>query len=144
MTSLLTSLKQVPANAGFYITVADCRTTFYTNAGTDAAPLFSTNIYARSTVTSTLLATGGTAVLRDHGKVQISSGRVFRKVQLMVSSGQVTTGGTDGVGGIDLGPGVTPGYITGYIELPGQGVGSGVGTGAAATAGVFSPVARIG
>jgi hypothetical protein len=143
MTSLLTNLKQVPANAGFYITVADCRTTFYTATGTDAAPLFSTNIYARSTVTSTLLATGGTAVLRDHGKALVSSGRVFRKVQLMVSSGQVTNGGSDGVGGIDLGPGVTPGYITGYIELPGLGVGSGVAGVAGATI-AFTPVARLG
>jgi hypothetical protein len=142
MTSLLTNLKQVPANAGFYITVADCRSTFYTSIGTDSAPLFSTNIYARSTVTSTLLATAGTAVLRDHGKTVVSSGRVFRKVQLMVSSGQVTTGGSDGVGGLDLGPGVTPGFITGYIELPGLGVGSGSAGLAAAAA--FTPVARLG
>jgi hypothetical protein len=138
MTSLLTNLKQVPANAGFYIAVADCRSTFYTSIGTDSAPLFSTNIYARSTVTSTLLATGGSAVFRDHGKALVSSGRVFRKVQLMVSSGQVTNGGSDGVGGIDLGPGVTPGYITGYIELPGNSSVSPNG------AGFFTPVARLG
>ena len=138
MTSLLTNLKQVPANAGFYITVADCRSTFYTSIGSDSAPLFSTNIYARSTVTSTLLATGGTAVFRDHGKALVSSGRVFRKVQLMVSSGQVTNGGSDGVGGIDLGPGVTPGYITGYIELPGH------SSLVPLAAGSFTPVARLG
>ena len=136
--------KQLNTGYSYYVNVGSLISTFYTNSGTDAAPFFSTNIYAQSTVTSTLLRTAGAAALRSHGKAIVSSGRVFRKVQLMVSSGQVTTGGTDGVGGIDLGPGVTPGYITGYIELPGQGVGSGVGTGAAATAGVFSPVARIG
>ena len=137
------SFAQITSGSGYYVNIGSLISTFYTNVGTDAAPLFSTNIYARSTVTSTLLATAGTAVLRDHGKALVSSGRVFRKVQLMVSSGQVTNGGSDGVGGIDLGPGVTPGYITGYIELPGLGVGSGVAGVAGATIS-FTPVARLG
>ena len=138
------SFNQITSGTGYYVNVGSLISTFYTNVGTDAAPLFSTNIYAQSTVTSSLLRTPGLAALRSHGKAVVSSGRVFRKVQLMVSSGQVTNGGTDGVGGIDLGPGVTPGYITGYIELPGlQGDVSGA-AGATSVAGAFSPVARLG
>jgi len=137
------SFKQITTGSGYYVNVGSLISTFYTNVGTDVAPLFSTNIYAQSSVTSTLLRTAGSAALRSHGKALVSSGRVFRKVQLMVSSGQVTNGGTDGVGGNDLGAGVTPGFITGYIELPGLGVGSGT---AGANSGVvsFSPVVRLG
>jgi hypothetical protein len=138
------SFNQIVPGAGYYVNVGSLISTFYTNVGTDAAPLFSTNIYAQSSVTSTLLRTAGLAALRSHGKAILSSGRVFRKVQLMVSSGQVTTGGTDGVGGLDLGPGVTPGFITGYIELPGlQGDVAGL-VGASSGVASFSPVARLG
>ncbi len=143
MTSLLTNLKQVPANAGYYINVASCVSTFYVNAGTDAAPAFSTNVYAQSTYTSSLIRTPGAAIFRDHGKTVVSSGRVFRKVQLMTSTGAVQNGGTDGVGGLDSAP---SNYITGYIELPGSNNG---GSGApwnfnAGAAGVPTPVARLG
>ncbi len=133
MTSLQTRIKQIPANDGFYITVGDCRNSFLVNAGTDAAPSLSTNIYARSTVVSTFMASAGAGVFRDHGKTLLSAGRVFRKVQLMVSTvGANVTGGTDGVAGPDAAP---VNYLTGYIELPGQGTGSGSG---------YAPVARLG
>ena len=141
----MSGFKQEDTGLNYYVNVGSLISTFYTNAGTDAAPLLSTNIYAQSTVTSTLLRTAGLANFRSHGKALVSSGRVFRKVQLLVSSGQVTNGGTDGVGGIDLGAGVTPGYITGYIELPGfRGDPSGTAAGIAATVGLISPVARLG
>jgi hypothetical protein len=134
MTSLQTRLKQVPLNAGYYITVADCRTRFlYNVTGSDALPQLSTNIYGLSSFTSSLIASGG-GVFRDMGKTLLSSGRVFRKVQLMTSTNNVLVGGTDGVGGVDV---ATTNYITGYLELPGQGTGSGIGSGAA-------PVARLG
>lgn len=134
MTSLQTRLKQVPLNAGYYITVADCRTKFlYNVTGSDELPRLSTNIYGLSSFTSSLIATGG-GVFRDMGKTLLSSGRVFRKVQLMTSTNSVFPQlGTDGVGGVDV---ATTNYITGYLELPGQGTGS--GTNAAA------PVARLG
>lgn len=133
MTSLQTRIKQVASNDGFYVTVADCRNYVLSNFGTDAAPLLSANIYAKSTITSTFVSGAGTGVFRDHGKTLLSAGRVFRKVQLMVSTvGAVQNGGTDGVGGVDVAP---FNYLTGYIELPGQHVGSGSG---------FAPVARLG
>ena len=130
--------KQLRTNAGYYINVADTRTTFYQNNGTDAAPLISSNTYARSGVSgvSTLLATGGSAIFRDHGKNLTSSGRTFRKVQLMVSSGVIYGGvsaGTDGVGGVDTAP---TNYLTGYIELPGTSTNSGTA--------LCTPVARLG
>jgi hypothetical protein len=134
MTSLQSHLKQVPLNAGYYINVADCRSKFLANYGTDALINMSTNIYGTSSPGNTLLATGGSGVFRDMGKTLVSAGRAFRKVQLMTSTNSVWPElGTDGVGGFDNAPN---NYITGYLELPGQGTGS--GTNAAA------PVARLG
>jgi hypothetical protein len=147
MTSLQTSLKQIPLNMGYYINVGDCRTRFYQNNGTDELPRMSTNVYAQSTmrvgatvgtvssILSTNMATPGGVIFRDMGKTQLSSGRVFRKVQLMFSTNDVYPDlGTDGVGGFDSAP---TNYATGYIELPGQGTGSGIGAGC-------TPVARLG
>jgi hypothetical protein len=145
MTSLLSYTKQIPLNGGYYINVGDCRTRFLQNNGTDALPSFGANVYATSTnatvvagntvtVISTLLASPGSAVFRDHGKTLVSAGRTFRKVQLMVSTNSVWPAlGTDGVGGLDNAP---VNYLTGYLELPGQGTGSGTGSSA--------PVARLG
>ena len=130
--------KQLRINSGYYINVGDARTSFYQNNGTDVAPLMSANVLARSTLggISTLLTSAGSAVFRDHGKNLLSSGRTFRKVQLMVSTGVVyggagTSAGTDGVGGSDVSP---INYLTGYIELPGT---STVGS-------LCTPVARLG
>lgn len=134
MTSLQTRIKQIPANDGYYVTIGDARTRFYVNTGTDELPNISTNIYAVSTSASTLIASAGAGVFRDMGKTLISSSRVFRKVQLMTSTGSVLTTGTAGVGGVDSAP---FNYITGYIELPGLGVVGNVGAG-------FTPVARLG
>lgn len=137
MTSLQSHIKQIPANAGYYINVGDCRATFYQNNGTDAAPLISSNVYAYSSlmgITSSI-ANAGQAVFRDMGKTLVSSSRVFRKVQLVVSTNSVVNGGTDGVGGPAAPAGAE--YLTGYIELPGTG---GYTTGS----GSFTPVARLG
>lgn len=135
MTSLISGVKQIPSNQGYFINVGDMRTTFYQNNGTDELPLISANVYACSTTTSqlsTMFATGGNAILKDMGKNLMSSGRTFRKVQLVMSTGSLVAGGTEGVGGIDAAP---TNYLTGYIELPGQ---HGI------TAGFFTPVARLG
>jgi hypothetical protein len=141
MTSLTSATKQIPLNAGYYITVGvvaaaspGSGATFYVNKGTDELPNISTNIYATSSFTSTLLNGAGKGIFRDMGKTLLSSGRVFRKVQLQTATGDVTRLGTDGVGGIDVAP---LNYLTGYIELPGTG---GYSTGS----GSFTPVARLG
>jgi hypothetical protein len=128
---MLKQTKQIPSNNGYYVPVGDCRTRFYAQSGTDTAPNFATNMISSMSTSgayvSSLVATNGAGgVFRDHGKTVLSSGRVFRKVQLMVS-----TVGTEGVGGS---------YLTGYIELPGTG---GMSSGAGGL-GVFTPVARLG
>ena len=132
MTSLTSHTKQIPANAGYYINVADCRESFYVNAGTDEAPRMSTNIYSQSSITSSFMNSAGQAVFKDMGKTLVSSSRVFRKVQLVVSTGFVVSGGSSGVGGVDVAP---FNYLTGYIELPGQHGSGGLGG---------TPVARLG
>lgn len=137
MTSLQTGLKQVPANGGYYIPVADIRATFYQNNGTSAAPSFGQSISTLSTagaVVSSLIASAGAGVLRDMGQTLTSSTRVFRKVQILRSTLSVANNGTDGVAGQPTTPGA---YLTGYIELPGTG---GYSSGAPS----FTPVARLG
>lgn len=139
MTSLLSGLKQIP-QSGYYIPVADCRGAVFVNTGTDAVPVFGSMLPLISTAgaaTSTLIATAGAGVFRDMGKTLISSGRAFRKVQLLINTADVATpigaaAATSGVGG------AAPAYLTGYIILPGSGGGadqSGAG---------FTPVARLG
>lgn len=63
----------------------------------------------------------GAGKLRDMGKTYVSTGRVFRKVQLIVSNTQVTS--TFGVEGRVA---TTPleDYLTGYIELGWEGAGT--------------------
>jgi hypothetical protein len=143
MTSLQTTIKQIPARLGYYINVGDIRTTFYQNNGTEAAPLMSTNIYAQSTTLingtkiSTVFATAGSAVLRDHGKTLLSSSRVFRKVQVLTNTSSIVNNGTDGVAGVGYETNTIVPYLTGYIELPGTG-GYSSGTGS------VTAVARLG
>ena len=135
MTSLLASMKQIPANSGYYISISSVSTTVFDlqTTSTDAAPLFVASALTSAANNGAALNAPG-AVLRDEGKTLRSSGRVFRKVQLMTATGSVLNGGTDGVGGV---AGVAPntGYLTAYIELP--------GTPSSGTASV-TPVARLG
>jgi hypothetical protein len=141
MTSLISQTKQIPTNSGYYINVGDCRLRYFQNNGTDEIVTMGANLYALSTANllasgtsiSTSLATAGGAVFKDMGKTLVSSGRVFRKVQLVANTGADLVTGTAGVGGVDTAP---VNYLTGYIELPGQ---HGNGGYSAPT-----PVARLG
>lgn len=133
MTSLQTRIKQIPANDGYYITVAPVTNRFYVNIGTDAAPNISTNLWAVSAPTSTIISQAG-AIFRDMGKTLTSSGRVFRKVQLLVSSPL-----SEGIAGQPLSTTNPSDYLTGYIELPGTG---GMSSGASNNG--YTPVARLG
>jgi hypothetical protein len=143
MTSLISQTKQIPANAGYYITVGNAVTSFYQNNGTDEVPAFGQMVSTMSSsgayVSSLITSAGG--IFKDMGKNLVSSGRVFRKVQLVVNTGAdlltpPAAPGTAGVGGQAVGTGDISGYLTGYIELPGR-HGSG---------GYFqpTPVARLG
>jgi hypothetical protein len=139
----MTNLKQVPSNNGFFINVGSLAATqgaatagtLLVNGGSDSVPMFSTNIYAVSSSTSTLLAVAGSAILRDMGKTLVSSGRVFRKVQL-VQNNSVSTNGVGGTAASGPAQGPSPDYLTGYIELPGMEFQSGTPS--------FAKVARLG
>jgi hypothetical protein len=132
MTSLISVTKQIPANAGYYITVGDARLRFYANNGSDEVPVFGQMLSTMSSsgaAVSSLIATAGAGVFKDMGKTLVSSSRVFRKVQLL--AGQTNT---EGVAGADVAP---TNYLTGYIELPGT-------HGESSGSGVYTPVARLG
>lgn len=128
MTSVMRSVKQVPMNSGYYITLASAAATIYDLTGSTANPIFA----ATSVLTG--VTTAG-QVLRDEGVVLRSAGRIFRKVQLMSATGSVQNGGTDGVGGVAAPNTTNTGYLTAYIELPGN-PSSGNST--------YTPVARLG
>jgi hypothetical protein len=123
MTSLISQTKQIPANAGYYITIADATGSVYANTGDDSVPVMNNSIMASTLSTSKVygLYDGAGGVFKDMGKTLVSSGRVFRKVQAVANTGAAlesgTPLGTAGVGGVDVAP---TAYITGFIELPGQ------------------------
>jgi len=72
---------------------------------------------APSRYTSTISTIGAGGVLRDNGKTVVSSGRVFRKIPLLVP-----TVSTFGVGGAAPGANANTDYLTGYIELQSAGI----------------------
>jgi hypothetical protein len=64
-----------------------------------------------------MISTAGGALLKDLGKSYVSSGRSFRKVQLVVpqyNNGTTSTFGVAGLGGSAM-PNMD--YLTGYIEV---------------------------
>jgi hypothetical protein len=133
MTSLLTSQRQISENLGYYIPLADIRTKILSY--TDSTGQFSSATWARDPtvygtsggVYSTLVATSGAGLLRDMGRTIVSSTRVFRRVQLVVSS--VSTFGVAGSSGTAW---PATDFLTGYVEL---GFGGG---------GAFTPLASFG
>jgi hypothetical protein len=124
---------------GFFIPVGRCdNLVFAYTAGTGAGgsavagnftavPWAGPNATQPNRATSTIAAAGAGGVFKDMGKTVVSASRVFRKVQLLVSS-NVSTGGVNGSAG-----GITD-YLTGYIELMS-------GNGPPTTAGNAAPVA---
>ncbi len=145
MSSVSARPKTLQANNAYFVNVGDIRTSVLVNGGTTDAPFFSTHgvgVAAAGTTSSisSLLANAGKAFLRDMGQNIVSSGRVFRKVQLLVSSIS-----TSGVGGPATGSASTD-YLGLFIELPGLG---GLSSGAGGSAnGLFgggpAAVARVG
>jgi len=119
-----------PTNAGlkngggFFIPVGNCIGKVFAYSGSTGAGgsavsgSFTTASWAASgtataiNATSTINAAGAGGVFRDMGRTVVSASRVFRKVQLLVSSA-VSTGGVSGQTGTS--PSVD--YLTGFIEL---------------------------
>jgi hypothetical protein len=148
MSSVTGRVKQVSANGAYFVNLGDVRTALLQNYGTysDNNPAYAAGVGATlSTATwagptpgaqqssfSSVLTTSGAAFFRDMGANIVSSGRVFRKVQLVAPrSAGVSTGGVGGPA-----PGNSSDYFSAYIELPGlQGVTSGVSPAAFARVG---------
>ena len=106
-------------SGGFFVPVGDCVAKVFgytsgTGAGGSTVPgAFSTASWANlgAARASSIATAGAGALFRDGGKTVVSASRVFRKVQLLVS----TSASTSGVAGA---AGTTKeDYLTGYIEL---------------------------
>ena len=81
--------------------------------------------YASNPYLSTIAQAGG--LLRDMGKNVVSSGRYFRKIQLVLQNAGAkpsTGASTFGVAGTNLGTYPNQDYLTGYIELGYEGGGT--------------------
>jgi hypothetical protein len=138
MTSIPAFLKQIPTDARNFIPVSSLAypgginalnvntgaLTTATWSGGGRAPYDSGATGNNSTVPGTRYTSSingpGAGKLRDMGKTYVSSGRVFRKVQLIVPNTQVTS--TFGVQG-DQNTAPNQDYLTGYIELGWEGAG---------------------
>jgi hypothetical protein len=138
MTSVPGHTKVRSVNNAYYVNVGSLKSAFLQNSATSDAPSFAAAAWVATfpgsplSSLSTAINTPGSAFLRDCGKTLVSSGRVFRKVQLLGAS--VSTGGVLGAYSGTLTD--SNDYLTAYIELPGlDGITSG---------GTPAPVARVG
>jgi len=120
MTSLQTSIKQVPTQGGNFVTLA---------ANIPVLTLFTdangvTGSFSNHASLNNILPVA--SLLRDEGRTVVSSGLTFRKVQLVSSIGAPGVYGYSnaGVGGAAATATDATGYFTGYIQL---GVGGGRG-----------------
>ena len=140
MTSIPYGLKSIPADSRNFMPVSSL--TYATTGVNGSAGINSLNtttgalsqaLWARDpSVFSGSFSVGsrytssingpGAGKLRDLGKTLISSGRMFRKVQLVVpNTATLSTFGVEG--GANTSPNVD--YLTGYIELGWEGNGQG-------------------
>ncbi len=140
MTSLIKSTRQTPSK--YFVSVASLSGKLYINNGTDIAPTFSTvnSVSAAGSGWSTVnsLVTAAGTLYRDMGKQVISSGRLFRKVQLLYTDKTASTFGVGGASGLGTATQAQD-YYSAYIELPGTDF-SGADSDTAAT---YAPVARL-
>ncbi len=127
MTSIPAFIKQIPTDARNFVPVSSLAyaggiNSLNTTTGVLATASWSGIGAAGSGSKYTSSINGpGAGKLRDMGKTYVSSGRVFRKVQLVVANTQVTS--TFGVeGNQNTSPNVD--YLTGYIELGWEGAGT--------------------
>ena len=131
MTSIGVSTRVVSSDNEFYINLAPLNDRIYglnTTAGaktfsplpwvsTGAAVTVAAGWAANPSTPTGMISTVGGALLRDLGKSYLSSGRTFRKVQLVVpqyNNGTTSTFGVAGLGGSAV-PNMD--YLTGYIEV---------------------------
>jgi hypothetical protein len=140
MSSIPSFIKQIPTDSRNFIPVSSLLNIVYGlneatatftiaswaqgNATANPVAPFTPSVYASS------IASAGAGKLRDMGKTYVSSGRAFRKVQLIVPgtlNGATTGAGvsTFGVAGQSETAQPTSDYLTGYIELGWEGQNQG-------------------
>jgi hypothetical protein len=139
MSSIPSFIKQIPTDARNFIPVSSLLNIVYgLNEATATFTIaswsqgnsipgvasFTPSPYASS------IASAGAGKLRDMGKTYVSSGRAFRKVQLIVPNilnGKAMGAGasTFGVAGESEAAAPTADYLTGYIELGWEGQNQG-------------------
>lgn len=136
MSSIPSYIKQIPTDARNFIPVSSLAYAGGINALNEATATLTTASWAGngtagagSKYTSSINSAGA-GKLRDMGKTYVSSGRAFRKVQLIVPgsvNGAATGAGvsTFGVAGESEAAAPTSDYLTGYIELGWEGQNQG-------------------
>ncbi len=140
MTSLQTSMKQIPAEAAYFRPVpslvanagafssniltftagsgAPLRTSNSSTVGANGA--FSVATWNAGTTNAYSLLSSGQCLLKDMGRTVVSAGRTFRRVQMVVPAASFSaTGGVEGAAS-----GVDADYMCGYIELGLRGNGA--------------------
>jgi hypothetical protein len=143
MTSIPSFIKQIPTDARNFVPVSSLLNIIYglneATATFTVAPWAQGNAIALADGSApwtasryaSSIAGPGAGKLKDMGKTYVSSGRTFRKVQLIVPgtypNSAVATGAgvsTFGVAGQSEAAQPTADYLTGYIELGWEGIGS--------------------
>jgi hypothetical protein len=140
MSSVPSFIKQIPSDSRNFIPISCLMNVIYglNEATTILSPATwaSGNVIGGGAIVgsrfTSSIAGPGAGKLRDMGKTYVSSGRAFRKVQLIVPAAAAPAPGagagasTFGVSGQDEVTAPTSDYLTGYIELgwEGQNVGA--------------------
>ena len=134
MTSVPAFLKQIPTDARNFVPVSSLAYPGGINSLNTTTGVLATAAWAGAGRAPGVTGDGGQGTrytssingpgagkLRDMGRTYVSSGRVFRKIQLIVPNTQTTS--TFGVeGNQNTTPNVD--YLTGYIELGWEGAGT--------------------
>ena len=134
MTSIPAFIKQIPTDARNFVPVSSLAYWGGINALNTTTGVLTTATWAGAggaggiagvsgggTRYTSSINGPGAGKLRDMGRTYVSSGRVFRKVQLVVPNTQVTS--TFGVEG-NQNTSPNSDYLTGYIELGWEGAGN--------------------
>jgi len=149
MTSVLRFLKQTPTDTPYFISLLATQNLNIFNADTAASTTSYVSGAAAGNFTTTSVTgliggagfdpsgQSGTVLFRDMGKTIISSGRMFRRVQLLNLDGDGSTGwtssaagtpgvwqaGVEGVGGVPSTTNADSGYNVYYFETGARGLG---------------------
>lgn len=126
MTSIPSFIKQIPVDGRNFIPVSSLAYPGGINAYNELTNTFATAAWSGNgqtpgggSVYTSSINGPGAGKLRDMGKTVVSSGRAFRKVQLIAPIPS-----TFGVAGQSEAQAPTSDYLTGYIELGWEGQGS--------------------